>query len=146
MDRQFASNTGIERLTENRVYQGATESVNEGTVIFSCSEESETVIPCPSENFGSNNNLASDENAENKNEQTEQKRSFSISFSNSCCISKQNSGKKCESCQSLNQGSESANPSSSSPSTVSSSESQESLKCCSDTGTDILQVTVEELG
>ena len=141
MDRQYVSNTGMDRLTDNRPHQSSPL-----TVTYSCSAETETLIPGPSELFGSDRNFESDKNTDNENNGQEQKQSFSRTFQHSCFITEENSMEKCASCQSRSCSSEDHCPSSVTPPTVSPSQSQESFKCSSETETDVLQVTIEELG
>ena len=143
MDRQFIASTGV----IDRARQNSPVTLNEGTVIFSCTAETDTIIPCPSETLGNESgteNIAIEKN--NENNVREQKQSFSSSFRHSCCITKQNSGEVCETCQSQNPSLGRTSCTSVAPPSVSPSQSQESFKCSSDTATDLLQVSMEELG
>ena len=142
MDRQYVGSIGSDKPSQNWSLP-----LNEGTVVFSCSGESETVIPCPSENFGKDRNLENLESDNNlENGRNKQEKSFTSSFRKSCCITKQNSSEKCESCGSLSLSQEDASPTSVTPPSMSPSDSQDSFKSGSETGADMLQVTMEELG
>ena len=145
MDRQYLGKAGSDRSANARPHRGSPLTLCEGTVTFSCSGETETLIPKGSINFGNDRCFESDGNTDNENEKQDGK-TISATFRDSCCISKQNATEQCHSCQPMSEDTEYQSPPSVSPPTVSPSQSEECFKCSSETGTDMLEVTMEELG
>ena len=150
MDRQYLGNTGSDRSVKSRFRRDSRSSpisLCEGTVTFSCSGETETLVPNPS-NFGNERCFENEANTDSDNEKNGGK-AMSTTFQNSCCVSKKDAKRREQyhSSKPMSEGSENQTPPSVSPPTVSPSESDECFKCNSETGTtDMLEVTMEELG
>ena len=143
MDRQTCGSMGA----QDRVQQNSPLTLNEGTVIFSLTAETETIIPTQSETCGDE---SGQENVLNKTDvvaqKTEMVQSFSASFRQSCYIRNESAEESCETCQIVSGSEEGASPVSAGSPSVSPCQSQESFNSASDGTADLLHVSMEQLG